>query len=577
MKCKLVNKPIYDNYLEELLRERGVTDIEAFLHPTKELLAAPELLIESDAGFQNIKLALDYKYEFEIALVVDCDVDGFTSATIIYQYLKELKPELKIIPYIHEHKQHGLEDTWEKISKTNAMLVICPDAATNDQELVKKLGEYGMNVLILDHHLKDDTTIFDNDNCVVINNQIAEEYQNKDLTGAGVTWQFCRYCDLRLGTNYADKYIDLAALGIVSDMGSYLSLENRYIIQEGLTHINNYFFKAACEKQSYSMGGKINYTNVAFYITPLLNSMIRVGTQPEKERLFQAFVDGHAMVPCHKRGAKGTMEEVAIESLRECTNTKAKQDKITNAAVEQLSIRIFNDNLLDNKLLLVELTDEDEFPQEVNGLVAMKLAAKYKHPTLLGRRGPDGKIKGSVRGINDGELESTRDFLLNTGLFDYCSGHDQAFGWGMSAKYVDKLLSLTNEQLRNYNFSEAYYDVNFERIAADNDLIELIEAIGDCPEIYGQNNKEPLIYIKDINITKSDIQVIGRNSDTLKFEKFGITYIKFFAKDMIEQLNQYNNIKIEVVGKANINEWGGRKTSQIMIENYEIKDNTFGF
>ena len=577
MKCKLVNKPIYDNYLEELLRERGVTDIEAFLHPTKELLAAPELLIESDAGFQNIKLALDYKYEFEIALVVDCDVDGFTSAAIIYQYLKELKPELKIIPYIHEHKQHGLEDTWEKISKTNAMLVICPDAATNDQELIKKLGEYGMNVLILDHHLKDDTTFFDNDNCVIINNQIAEEYQNKDLTGAGVTWQFCRYCDLRLGTNYADKYIDLAALGIVSDMGSYLSLENRYIIQEGLAHINNYFFKAACEKQSYSMGGKINYTSVAFYITPLLNSMIRVGTQPEKERLFQAFVDGHAMVPCHKRGAKGTMEEVAIESLRECTNTKAKQDKITTAAVEQLGIRIFNDNLLDNKLLLVELTDEDEFPQEVNGLVAMKLSAKYKHPTLLGRRGPDGKIKGSVRGINDGELSSTRDFLLNTGLLDYCSGHDQAFGWGMSAKNISKLLDLTNEQLKDYNFSESFYDVNFERIAADGDLIKLIEAIGDCPEIYGQNNKEPLIYIKDINITKNDIQVIGRNSDTLKFEKFGVTYIKFFAKNMIEQLNQYNNIKLEIVGKANINEWGGRITPQIMIENYEIKDNTFGF
>ena len=86
-----------------------------------------------------------------------------------------------------------------------------------------------------------------------------------------------------------------------------------------------------------------------------------------------------------------------------------------------------------------------------------------------------------------------------------------------------------------------------------------------------------MIYIKDINLEKSDIQIIGSRADTLKFEKFGITYIKFFAKDMIEELNKYSSIKLEIVGRANINEWMGRKTPQIMIENYEIKDDKWGF
>ena len=575
MKCKLVNKPIYDNYLEELLKERGVENIEHFLRPTIEDLESPKKLLHMLDGLELLQRHLDYNDT--LALVVDCDVDGFTSAAIIYQYIKLIVPSIEIKVFLHEHKQHGLEDTWEDVAKSGAKLVICPDAATNDQSYVKELDNLEIDVLILDHHLKDENTVFDNANCVVINNQISPSYINKDLTGAGVVWQFCRYCDEHFNINYANDFVDLAALGIVSDMGSYLSLENRYIIQEGLTHIKNYFFKAACEKQSYSMGGKVNYTSVAFYITPLLNSMIRVGTMPEKQRLFQAFIDGHAQVPCNKRGAKGTTEEVAIESLRECTNTKSKQDKITTNAVEQLSIRIFNEDLLDNKLLFVELTDEDDFPQEVNGLVAMKLSAKYKHPTLLGRRGPDGKIKGSVRGINDGELESTRDYLLDTGLFEYCSGHDQAFGFSIPAKKVHDLIDNSNTQLSNYNFSESFYDVNFERAAVDKDLIPLVMEIGNAPEVWGQNNKEALIYIKDINIKKNEIQVIGRNLDTLKFEKFGITYIKFFAKDMIQQLEQYDNIKIEVVGKANLNEWGGRITPQIMIENYEIKDDTYGF
>ena len=72
------------------------------------------------------------------------------------------------------------------------------------------------------------------------------------------------------------------------------------------------------------MGGAVNATTVAFYIVPMMNAMIRVGSMEEKSRLFIALVDGHRQIPCNKRGSKGTTEEVAIESLRECTNAKAK-------------------------------------------------------------------------------------------------------------------------------------------------------------------------------------------------------------------------------------------------------------
>ena len=70
---------------------------------------------------------------------------------------------------------------------------------------------------------------------------------------------------------------------------------------------------------------------------------------------------------------------------------------------------------------------------------------------------------------------------------------------------------------------------------------------------------------------------MGSQKDTVKIMKNGIAYMKFKAKDMIEELNKYNNIKMEVVGRANLNEWGGRVTPQIFIEEYEIKDDTLGF
>lgn len=70
---------------------------------------------------------------------------------------------------------------------------------------------------------------------------------------------------------------------------------------------------------------------------------------------------------------------------------------------------------------------------------------------------------------------------------------------------------------------------------------------------------------------------MGKNKDTVKFEKFGVAYMKFHAKDLIEELTQHPDMKIEVVGRANLNEWGGRVTPQIFIEDIEVKDNALGF
>ena len=72
-------------------------------------------------------------------------------------------------------------------------------------------------------------------------------------------------------------------------------------------------------------------------------------------------------------------------------------------------------------------------------------------------------------------------------------------------------------------------------------------------------------------LLKSGYQVIGKNNDTLKFEFNGITYVKFKATDLIKQLAEYEDrISITAAGKANVNEWGGRRTPQILVEEIEI-------
>ena len=586
MKTRLVNKEIRDNYTAELLKERGVSeeDLTFFLDvPDISLLQDPSNFNNIKEGFDLFKKIITITPEERILFVVDSDVDGFTSSAIMYQYLKRINPNLSIDYILHEGKGHGLSDLIDTIiededkNEKRLRYVILPDSSSNDYDYHERLAALQIKCLILDHHIVEDNIQFSS-SAVIINNQLSENYKNKDLCGAGVVWQFCRYCDIQLNTNYADEFIDLAALGIISDMMSVLSLENRYIIYTGLQNIKNYYFQALCEKQSFSMGGKLNPTTIAFYITPLINALIRVGTMDEKRRCFEAFLDGHQMVPNQKRGAKGTYEEVAIESARECINARAKQNRILDKAVEELEIKISKYDLLENKILFIRLEEED-FPSELNGLTAMKLSAKYKRPTIVARLNEEGYNRGSSRGLNESELISFKQFMDESGFFEYTAGHDNACGISILDKNLHQFHEYANEALKDIDFGENWYEVNFERFAADSDLIPLIYDLAAHEDLFGQHNNEPLIHITDINLKRSDISIIGKNADTVRIEKFGVTYLKFHAKDMIQELAELptNTIKLEVVGRANLNHYAGRTTPQIFIIDYQIDDGRLGF
>lgn len=85
---------------------------------------------------------------------------------------------------------------------------------------------------------------------------------------------------------------------------------------------------------------------------------------------------------------------------------------------------------------------------------------------------------------------------------------------------------------------------------------------------------EPIIAVKDLVVRASDVQVIGKNKDTLKISKNGITYIKFFAKDLINEISKYNEMQLTIVGTANLNEWNGIVTPQLFIKDIDIKEIT---
>lgn len=585
MKITLANPNFESDYMKNLLQYRGVGHLASFLSPNSGMIQHPSNLDNIEAGALLLKHTLEL--DKEILIVVDSDCDGFTSAAIIYQYIKDLCPSAKVSYVLHSGKQHGLQDHIKNLLEQGEKygLVILPDSSSNDYEYHNMLKEINTFCLVLDHHEVDET-IFST-NAVIINNQLSKNYNNKELTGAGVTYQFCRYLDEFFHTNFANKYGDLAALGIIGDMGSVLEPENRTFIFDGITYpTNNYLLNTMYEKQAYSITGdsypsvekmraKLTPTSIAFYIVPLINAMIRVGTQAEKERLFLGFIDGERLVPCNKRGAKGTFEKVAVETIRECTNAKNRQNKTKEEAIERMECKIFKYDLLENKVLFIRLDDDDNFPSELNGLIAMGLSAKYKKPTIVARLNDEGFVRGSARGVNDSELDDFKSFLINSNLFEYAQGHKQAFGISIPNNNLDTFHKYANETLKNIDFNETCYSVNFKRHATSLDLPIMIMEVGEWDALWGQKNPQPLVYVEDININKNDINICGARQDTLRFEKNGVTYIKFFAKDMIKKLQDIEgDIKINIVGKMAVNEWHGMRTPQIILQDYEIKENS---
>lgn len=575
----------------EILPSQGNNDW--YFKPMIDNFCDPLTLDHMEEGYQLYKKHLENGSR--IRVYVDCDVDGFTSAAVFInyfnKYLKEKYPDVEFTYHIPEGKEHGLRSVMDElVNEKICDLIVLPDSSSNDYNEHQILSDMGYDILVLDHHDADQYSSF----ATVINNQLSNDYENKAASGVGIVYKFLQFFDAMegiggKGIDGANDFIDLVALGEISDMMNMNTPENRLICAAGLSMISNELFKAIIKKQCYSMfgiyeadwsdsyysNGEVTQIKVAFYVTPLINALIRVGTQKDKEMLFRGFIDGETMIESTKRGAKGEMETVAEQVTRNCINARSRQNREKDKAIELLDIQIMNYCLDDNKILILN-ADDLNVSTNLTGLIAMGIAAKYKKPTLLGRISPDGFLKGSIRGREESELKDFKGFLKESGLTDMVEGHANAAGFSLKNCNVSKLYDYANEKLKDVDFNEGYYEADFVVPGNYSDLTGLVTDIGSHSDLWGQQNKEPVIIVENITIPKSSIQKIGSKKDTVKFVFNDMIYMIFKAQDIIDQIDSFNGdtLNITCAGRANINKWGGRETPQIYIDEIELKESS---
>lgn len=524
-------------------------------------------------------------YNLPLVVIVDADADGFTSAAIFLNYMYDLyihegRTKEQIIPklnyILHDGKQHGLEDTIDKILEyPDANFVVIPDAGTNDIQQMKDLVRYGKYILCMDHHESDDW--IHNDNCIIINNQICD-YPNKDFSGAGVTWQICKAYDMTFDYNYANEYLDLAALGNLSDMMDYRNIETKAIIDQGLQNIRNPFFYYMCEKNKFSidkMGG-INYMSIAFYVTPFINAIVRSGTMEEKDLIFKSMLKFYAFdkIESGKRGHKGELVPRVEEAVRIAANVKARQTKLQDAAMDLLEQRIQSERLTENGIIVC-CCEPGEVEKNLAGLVANKIQAKYQHPCLVltKSKGKDDReyyYRGSARNYSMSEIEDMRQLCEDTGDVEYAQGHSSAFGISIPESKLDDFIQKTNA-VYSEAAQEPVYWVDFEWFNKDIDPQKIL-MIAQNKSTWGQGLPEPYIAIKDIPLTS--VQLLSPDKHpTLKIHlSNGVDIMKF--KSSQEEFEQFTkpNMYLTAVCRCSRNEWNGNVTAQLIVEDFYINE-----
>lgn len=567
------------NPVTKILENRGIKNVPMFLNPTKSCLEDNHLL-------DNIDLAVDIFLKHmnnnsKVVVLQDCDCDGVTSAALMIQYINDNFPSISVDYIIHDNKEHGLDNkSMLEIKPKKPDLLIIPDAGSNDLRQLKTLKSAGIDVIVLDHHDESEKvtrlkSIYRlenlNDFAVIVNNQMSSKVNDKSMTGVGIVYKFCSVVDERLKRDTVNKYLDLVALGMIADSCDLTQLQTRYLVLEGIKQIqnetnHNKFISELVKSQAYSLHSKATILGISFYIAPLVNALIRLGTKDGKEIMLKAFLNSSEKAIVKIRG-KGEIEvSIQEQARRLCESYKRKQQKMTGDYTEVLKRQINEFGL--NEYPVICCKADKSFEKTFTGLIANKLTSMYNKPCLLLRDCND-ILMGSARGFDKSHIKDIKDFCLQTKLFDLAEGHPNACGVTIKKDNISKFYEYISQQ--NFDNTLNYtVDAVFDKKSLTAEVIQLIFALSD---VWGTNIEEPLFLLKLKCPIDGGFTVLGNEKNTIKLTFHNIEIIKFRSSE-----NEYNEIKtlgkmveFTIVGKFSVNEYNGKKTPQVIVENWMYK------
>jgi single-stranded-DNA-specific exonuclease len=536
--------------LSNVLAARGVesADADQFLNPSlRDLMPDPSSLKDMDKAAARFLVAVQAHQK--IAVFADYDVDGGSSAALLICWLRVLGITATLYIPNRIDEGYGPNDAAMAMLAENHDLIVCVDCGTLSHGPIKAAAP--IDVIVLDHHQGGET--LPPAHSVVNPNRQDENTPLTYLCAAGVVFMLLVAVN-RLMRNAGNSgpdliaMLDLVALATVADVAPLQGL-NRAFVQQGLKVM------ARRDRIGLSALGDVarmdsapNSYHLGFLLGPRVNAGGRIGKADLGARLLSTN-DKHEA-------------EALAEKLDQLNKDRREiEEQVRLQALEQAENRGFD-------APLVWAAGEGWHPGVV-GIVASRLKDAANRPAIvIGFDGDTGK--GSGRSISGIDLGAAIARLVSEGLLEKGGGHKMAAGLSVDRSKLDAAMTRLSELLAargadNIGPSDLKITGVLTPRAITTDLIEQLEQAGP----FGAGAPAPRFALPSMRVAFA--KRAGESHLRLTFQDetgARIDAIAFgaFTTPMGAMLEGHDGAIFHVVGRLEVDTWGGRKKAKLRLE-----------
>ena len=560
-----------DQVVARVLRNRGLEtdkDYESFLYGTLDSMHDPADMLDIELGADIMAEAIQEGKS--IRVVGDYDVDGVMSTYILYDALKRLGAQVSYdIPH-RVRDGYGMNTRIVDAAHDEGVeVIITCDNGISAVDAVAKAVEYGMTVVITDHH--EIPPVLPEADAIIDPHQPGDAYPYKDICGAVVAFKFVQILYGQMGEELLrGRYLEALALATVCDVMPVLD-ENRVIVREGLRKLNNtdhMGLKALIRANSLDDKTIATY-QLGFILGPCINAMGKLGDAKDALELMitedEDFAEERACL----------MKE--INDSRKAETEEGFKKSIEAAAPE-------GDEPAD-KVLVIYVSGLRE---GLAGIVAGRIKERFYRPTIIftDTEGDETLLKGSGRSIEAynmfEKIDEHRDMCVKFG------GHPLAAGLSIKREDLDGFREALNRDAgltEQDMIPKLMIDAPMPMRYANLRLAEQIQSL----EPFGKGNEEPLFAEKGFEIL--GYEYLGKNNKVLKIRvksSNGNFYdVKTFRpQEFIDALNGwftpeecdkikkgvYTGCKIDIAYSLSINEFRGGRYLEFMLKDCDRAD-----
>jgi single-stranded-DNA-specific exonuclease len=507
-----------NNHLSSILIQRGIDSFnkaKEFFRPSLDLLHDPFLLTDMDKAVERIHRAITNQEK--ILIYGDYDVDGTTSVALVYSYLKTFYPDCEF--YIPDRYKEGYgvsEDGIIWAEENGYSLIIALDLGIKAGNMVMLANHKGIDFIICDHHLPDETI----PQAVAVLDPKRNDcaYPFKELSGCGLGFKLIHgYAKRYRDEKEIFQYLDLVVVSIASDIVP-ISGENRILAYHGLQRLNdNPSPGLKALKEISGIKSEMDISVVVFTLGPRINAAGRVAHAKGAVQLLIAPTDEEALSLAEKLNLKNDLR-------REFDLNITEEALAMIAADEQVSS------------LRSTVLFKETWHKGVIGIVASRCIEKYYRPTIVLTQS-NGVITGSARSVHGfdlyGAIESCGDLLEKFG------GHKFAAGLSMKPENLQAFKARFEEVVSTTITSEQLVPVvNIDSVLNFDSLTWNFNKILKQMAPFGPENQKPVFEARNVFVQNSLTTfkdkhlrfIAGQKDNRTVFQAVGFDQIEYYDR-----------------------------------------------